>query len=200
MLSLFLVMLVLAAVPSASVGLVVARSATLGIRNGIAAALGIVVGDLVFVLLAILSLTALAEAMGSLFVLIRYLAGACLIWMGISLLRSPPAYDAGPPPVSIGSMATSFSAGFFLTLGDIKAILFYASLFPAFLDLSQLGPHGVAAIIAITVVTVGGVKAGYALLASRMVQRIHNRRLQRAGQLTAGGMMLGAGAFIVAKT
>ncbi|WP_369334585.1 LysE family transporter, partial [Pectobacterium brasiliense] len=57
-LSLFLAMIALAAMPSSSVALVVIRSATLGVRHGVATALGIVVGDLLFVVLAIAGLVA----------------------------------------------------------------------------------------------------------------------------------------------
>lgn len=43
--TLFGIMMALAAVPSTSVALVITRSATLGIRNGLAVAMGIVLGD-----------------------------------------------------------------------------------------------------------------------------------------------------------
>lgn len=61
------IMVTLAAMPSTSVALVVTRAATLGVKNGIAVAAGIVVGDLLFVMLVILGLSALAEALGSFF-------------------------------------------------------------------------------------------------------------------------------------
>ena len=70
--SLFGIMAALAAMPSTSVALVVTRSATLGVGNGIAVAMGIVLGDLVFIMLAILGLSVVAEAMGNLFVVIKY--------------------------------------------------------------------------------------------------------------------------------
>lgn len=44
LLGFFLVMSALAAIPSASVALVVVRSATVNVRNGIATAVGVVVG------------------------------------------------------------------------------------------------------------------------------------------------------------
>lgn len=77
--TLFLIMLTLAALPSASVALVVTRSATAGFANGVAVALGIVVGDLLFVALAILGLSLLAETMGAFFAILKYLGGAYLI-------------------------------------------------------------------------------------------------------------------------
>jgi len=51
-------MALLAALPSASVALVITRSATLGVANGIAVSAGIVLGDLIFILLAIFGLSA----------------------------------------------------------------------------------------------------------------------------------------------
>jgi threonine/homoserine/homoserine lactone efflux protein len=47
--ALFGTMVVLAAIPSASVALVVTRAITLGVSNGIAVGVGIVLGDLVFI-------------------------------------------------------------------------------------------------------------------------------------------------------
>ena len=57
-------MAALAAIPSTSVALVLTRSATLGLANGIAVATGIVIGDLIFVLLALLGLYFVAGTMG----------------------------------------------------------------------------------------------------------------------------------------
>src|SRR5690554_6318689 len=87
-LALFAAMVTLALVPSTSVALVVARSSSAGFSNGSAVAAGIVVGDLVFVFLAVFGMAVLAEVMGSFFLILRYLAGAYLIWFGISLMRS----------------------------------------------------------------------------------------------------------------
>ena len=61
------IMATLAIVPSASVAFVIARTAALGIANGLAVSAGIVLGDLVFIGLAIWGLSAIVEAMGSLF-------------------------------------------------------------------------------------------------------------------------------------
>ena len=70
---LFFTLATLAALPSTSVALVITRSATIGVADGIAVASGIVIGDLVFVLLALLGLSVVAENLGSLFMGIKYL-------------------------------------------------------------------------------------------------------------------------------
>ena len=194
---LIIVMLTLAAIPSASVALVVTRSATLGYKNGVAVAAGIVCGDLVFVVLAIMGLTVLAKTMGSLFAVFRYAGGAYLIWIGVGLLRS----SALSVPEAVGKksskLAASFLAGLFLTLGDVKAILFYASLFPAFFDFGSFGTWDVVIIIAVTIVSVGGVKMLYAW---KIVSRMQSYSSRNRTKNVAGGVLVGAGAYVVAKT
>lgn len=196
---LFVVMVSLALIPSASVALVVVRSSTAGFLNGGAVAAGIVVGDLVFVFLAVLGMAALAEVMGSLFLVLRYLAGAYLIWLGISLLRSKPSPPVETSDRSASTLSTSFLSGLILTLGDVKAILFYASLFPAFVDLATIRTSDIAIIVVLTIVAVGGVKLGYAYYARRVVSFARALRAERAVKVTAGGFMVGAGAYLMVK-
>ena len=86
--SLFIIMVTLAVIPSTSVALVVTRSVTHGISNGVAASLGIVLGDLSFILLVILGLSVVAETMGWLFLIIKYIGASYLIWLGYTLLTS----------------------------------------------------------------------------------------------------------------
>lgn len=61
-------MALLAAVPSVSVATVVARAASAGFTHGALVALGIVAGDILFILAAIFGLVLLAEALGDVFV------------------------------------------------------------------------------------------------------------------------------------
>lgn len=195
---LFVVMAMLALVPSASVALVVARSSTAGFLNGAAVTTGVVLGDLVFVSLAVLGMTALAEVMGSFFLILRYMAGVYLIWFGINLLRSKTSIQV-PAGRSVSTLSASVLSGLIITLGDVKAIFFYTSLFPAFVDLTTIKNSDIATIIILTVVAVGGVKLGYAYSASRIVSLSRGFKAQRAVKVTAGGFMVGAGAYLITK-
>lgn len=198
MIALFVVMTILALVPSTSVALVVARSSTAGFLNGVAVAAGIVVGDLVFVLLAVLGMAALAEVMGSIFLILKYLAGAYLIWFGINLLKSKPSSLVEPSGRSASTLSASFLSGLILTLGDVKAIFFYASLFPAFVDLASIKTSDIAIIVVLTIVSVGGVKLGYAYSAMRVVSFARGFKAERAVRIAAGGFMVGSGAYLLA--
>jgi len=196
---LFSVMVMLSIIPSASVALVVARSSTNGFLNGAAVSAGIVAGDLVFVTIAVLGMTALADIMGSWFLALRYLASAYLIWFGISLFKSANSSSDAPKAKSASSFAASFLSGLFLTLGDVKAIVFYASFFPAFVDLAAAGPIDIATIILVTLFAVGGVKLGYAYFATKVMSYAVGFRGRRFVTRTTGGVMVGAGAYLIAK-
>ncbi len=196
---LFITMALLAALPSTSVAVVITRSVTGGLAHGIAAAGGIVAGDLVFVLLALFGLSAIAESLGSFFVIIKILGGAYLIWLGVGLLRARPGGATAKQESSQGSLLISFAAGLLLTLGDLKAIFFYVSFFPMVLDLHKLSYNEIAAIVAITVLAVGGVKIFYAVLAQRILARKASHRLARPTQIAAGTCMIGAGTALIIK-
>ena len=198
--TLFGIMVTLAAVPSASVALVITRSATLGVANGVAVTAGIILGDLVFILLAIFGLTVVAEIMGSLFMVVKYLGATYLLWLGYTLITSKKTTTITvDKTVKKQNFVTSFLAGFILTLGDIKAIIFYASLFPVFINLSALQVSDVLVIISVMVVSLGSVKILYAFSAAKVVSYARNNKFDNVARKTAGGFMLGAGGYLIVK-
>ena len=132
-------MIVLAIIPSVSVLAVSARAAAFGFAHGMFTAFGIVIADIIFILLAVYGLALVAELMGEQFTLIKYIGGAYLIWLGISLWRTDSRVRK-PDEVKQSSLGSSFLTGFLITLGDQKAILFYLGFFPAFIDLSRMTP------------------------------------------------------------
>jgi len=198
--TLFGIMIALAALPSASVALVITRSATLGVANGVAVTVGIILGDLVFILLAIFGLSVVAETMGSLFMIVKYLGATYLLWLGYTLITSKSTTTITvDKTVKKQNLVTSFIAGFILTLGDIKAIIFYASLLPVFINLSTLQASDVLIIISVMVVSLGSVKILYAFSAVKMVAFATGKKLDNVARKTAGCLMLGAGGYLIVK-
>lgn len=192
--ALFGAMTVLAIVPSVSVLTVSARSAAYGFTHGIFTTLGILVGDIVYILLAIYGLSFLAET--SVFVWLKYFGGAYLIWLGTQLWQSQPKatdVEGNKEP----SLLPSFLAGLFITLADQKAILFYLVFFPAFIDLSALTLWDTAIIIAIATIALGGTKLSYAYLAVRAGGLIKNTKANKGIHIAAGIVLIGIGMFLV---
>jgi len=186
-----------AMIPGVSVLAVSARSAAFGFAHGVFTSLGIVLGDIVFILTAIYGLSVLAELMGNNFILIKYTGGAYLVWLGMALWRSKSRPDTVEEN-NTSSMVSSFMAGLLVTLGDTKAIFFYLGLFPAFLDLSTISLSDTGIIIVIAVVAVGGPKLVYAYAADRAGKIFQNTRAAKAINIVAGSVMLAAGVSLIA--
>lgn len=193
--ALFSAMVVLAALPSVSVLAVSTRSASGGFLHGALTTLGIVVGDVVFIVLALWGLAVLRATLGDFFVVIPYLGAAYLIFLGIGLWRSP-ATGMTDEKHRLKSRLASFLTGLFITLGDQKAALFYLGFFPAFLDVSQVSVGDTAIIVAIAVGAVGGVKLVYAALADR-ARTVLNPQRRRGLNRLAGGVMIAIAVFLV---
>lgn len=193
------VMVVGAMVPSMSVLTVSARSAALGFAHGVFTAVGIVLGDVVFILIAIYGLSVLAVWLDSRFVLIQYLGGVYLIWLGIMLWRSRPKTE-GEEKQSNSSLLESFLTGLLITLGDQKAIWFYLGFFPALLDLTRLSFLDTGIIVAIAVIAVGGSKLVYAYMAYRTGRIFKASRVTNLLNRIAGSVMIAVGSFVIIRT
>ncbi|MDK3159263.1 LysE family translocator [Kamptonema cortianum] len=196
--ALFGAMVILALVPSISVLAVSTRSATFGFLQGAFTTLGVVCGDIVFILIAIWGLSFLAEKMGNLFFLIRYLGGAYLILLGIGLYRSKPE-KVETQIIGKSSWLASFLTGLSITLADQKATLFYLGFFPAFLDLSQITPLDTAIVIAIAATAVGGVKLSYAFMANK-ARVLMSANIRKGLNQAAGCITLAVGVFLLVKS
>jgi threonine/homoserine/homoserine lactone efflux protein len=195
--ALFWALVILAALPSVSVVTVTARSAALGFGHGVLTALGILTGDVVFILVAIAGLSLLAERFAPLFAVIPYLGAAYLLWLGVGLWRraSLPEQQAAIAPASWFS---SWLTGLLITLADQKAILFYLGFFPAFIDLDAIAGRDLVIILLVTVVAVGGVKLLYARLAAQAQHLIKPHQYQWLNRV-AGTMMIAVAVLLVVR-
>lgn len=195
--SLFGVMVVLAAIPGVSVLAVSARSAACGFLHGAWTTLGIVTGDIIFILLALFGLSVLAGEVGGAFALVKYAGGIYLLWLGISLCRAAPT-AAKTERIPARSATSSFATGLLITLGDQKAILFYLGFLPAFIDLSRTSYSDAGVIVATAVIAVGGVKLVYAYMAHRARRWLDSGKSRRIN-LVAGGLMIAVGVLVLAQ-
>ena len=189
---LFGTMLVLALTPGVSVMTVSARSAAYGFSHGASASLGIVVGDIVFVVTALFGLSVLADILGGQFALVKYVGGVCLMALGIALWRSKPPVE-GRDTGSGSSLKSSFLAGLLVTLGDQKAVVFYLGLFPAFVNLQAVTAIDAGIIVLITVVAVGGAKLAYAYAAHKAGLLFGPSTIYKVANRIAGTVLISIG-------
>lgn len=192
---LFGTMLVLTIVPGPSDFAVVARAAGSGFRHGLLMIGGIIAADFLFILLAVYSLSMVAERWGGLFAVVQYLCAAYLVWLGFGMLRTTPG-SADAPETDGFSGLSSFVSGLLITLGDPKAILFYMGLLPAFVELSSISLADTLTIMVTATIAIASVKTVYAYLADRARRFFENSAAQRTLDIAAGVVLMGTGVFL----
>lgn len=197
-----LAMFLLAASPGPGFLMVVARALTGGLKAGLAAIAGLVVGDILFLVLAILGLSALAAVMGEFFLAVKILGGAYLIWLGVKTWRSRPSLpdmDRPETPTTKIPHHRSAALGFFVTLGNPKAILFYGALLPTFIDVAALTAPDVVVLSAVVTVVLFLVLGVYAFLAARAGRMLKSPRALTWLNRVTGGLLVGAGIAVATR-
>ena len=198
MLALLGAMILLALTPDTSVIAVVARSLASGFSHGVVTIIGLLFGDFVFIIIAVYGLSAIAETMSSLFIVLKYLGGGYLIYLGLKLCQAK-SKAVTVEEVNELSWLSNFLCGLFITISDPKAILFYISFLPAFLDLSNISRLDIGIIMLNATIAVGGVKLVYAYMADRARILFEKSKVNKAMNIAAGMAMMAIGVILIVK-
>ena len=193
--ALFFTMVILAIVPGPAVFAVVSRSFSNGLSHGVAMTIGVLLGDFLYILLALFGLSAIAHAMGPAFELIKYASALYLCWLGLSMLRSTANGVQLVEPQKV-SLNKNVLTGIVITLGNPKALIFYVSFFPAFVPMAQVSLLDVAIILTVATCAFGSVNLAYAYLASSAKHVFTSPKAANIINRTAGSIMLLAGILV----
>ena len=112
-------------------------STTRGLRSGLILSAGEAVGDITYLILAILSLGYLAQILEPVMIAVRWLGAGYLIYLGISQFRLISININSNTPSS-KNLIRLFFMGFLIGGTNPKVILFYLSFIPLFIDLSNI--------------------------------------------------------------
>ncbi|HJY75877.1 MAG TPA: LysE family translocator [Burkholderiales bacterium] len=113
---------------------IVGRSTTQGWRAGTVAALGIGAGIFVHIGAAAVGLSALLAASSSAFTVVKLAGAAYLVYVGISLVRSPIPRAPKAQGQTTGSLRGVFVQGFFTNVLNPKVALFFVAFLPQFVE------------------------------------------------------------------
>jgi threonine/homoserine/homoserine lactone efflux protein len=162
--------LVLIATPGQDMMLVMSRSLARGAGIGVVTAAGVSVGLVGHTLLATLGLGALLRASEWLFVALKLIGAAYLVYLGIQLLRTKATAPGVALPGS-GSLQRAFADGALSNLSNPKIAIFYFAFLPQFVPTQAEHPTlcvftlGLA-FAALTFVVKGPVARGAGLLSA----------------------------------
>lgn len=192
-------MLLWAVIPGPAVFAIIARSFSSGVLQGSYMTMGMVLGDYIFIILALFGLSAIAEFMGTTFFIIKYISAVYLIWLGYKLLRfKADSIDIKSSKNS--SLMSNFLAGLLITLGNPKAILFYIGFFPAFIDITEVTLSDTGLIMLVATFAFGSVNFAYSFLAAKARNTFKSPKASNAINKTAGTIMVATGSLIAIKT
>lgn len=191
-------MFLLAITPGPGVFATISRALASGFNNASFVVLGIVLADLLFLLLAIFGLSTIAIVLGDLFVIVKYLGAAYLLYLGYKILTSKET-DTNVDGVVELSWKKNFLTGFLITLANPKVVLFYLGFLPTFVNLQTLTAIDIVIISTIVTIVLGGVMLGYAYSASGAKKLFKSKSAKRKMNIAAGSTMITAGGVLISK-
>jgi len=189
-------MIVLAATPGPGVFGSMAKAAAEGFKMSLFFIGGLVLGDIVFLSLALLGLSAISKMMGDMFVAIRIVGGLYLIYLGIKMFRSSPNSTNTKTNREENKWQTWVS-GFLLTLGNPKPILFYASVLPTIINFNEV--RWIDALVMMTLVALVSfsVLGTYSYIASLSHKIQLNGKMQTRTNQAAGFVLAIVGIIVM---
>lgn len=191
-------LLVAAASPGPGLAALVARVLARGRSGAIAFTAGLAIGDVVWLAAAVTGLSAIAQTFGGIFLLIKYVGAAYLLYLAYRLWTAPVAILSAELPVAERPVRL-FAAGLAVTLGNPKVMVFYLALVPTLLDIGHVTPLAFAELALVALAVLALVFGAYILLALRARRLFASpRALQRVNRAT-GAVMAGAAVAIATR-
>ncbi|MEP3345371.1 MAG: LysE family transporter [Litoreibacter sp.] len=120
--------------PGPSHLLMLSNSLTHGFRPSLATAAGDLTANAFQMLAAGLGLAALLVASHNALTVVKWAGVAYLVWMGIRMWRNAGHTNSAANAARSASLAMLWSQGFLTSAANPKAVVFFAALFPQFID------------------------------------------------------------------
>ena len=182
-------------IPGPTILTVISYSLAQGRRANGPLVAAVALGDSTALALSILGLGALLAASAFWFMVVKWIGGLYLLYLGIRLLRAGITPGEPAAPAGTASLGKLFVNTWLVTALNPKGIVFFVAFLPQFID-----PAGDTArqlwILAATFVALAVVNTSlYALFASAAHWRLASPRARRRFDL-AGGMLL-AGIWVL---
>ncbi len=191
-------MFILAVSPGPGLFAVVSRSLASGFEHASVMIIGIVLGDIIYLLMAIFGLSMIAELMGSFFIIIKYIGGLYLIYLGYKIITFK-VEEHNLTEVKELSWKANFFSGLFITLGNPKVIIFYLGFLPAFMELGNLSNGDILLSILVVASVLAVVMLTYAHLAAKSRKLFKSKKAMQKLNYASGGIMISAGAVLIIK-
>ena len=186
-----------AGTPGPSIAALVSRVITHGWRDVLPFLAAMWLGEILWLSVAMMGLSTLAQTFQAGFQLLKWLGVAYLCWLAWKMWHQPASADASELPRRAAPLSM-FGAGMALTLGNPKIMVFYLALLPSLVDLSAAGLTDWAMLSVTTLLTLASVDLAWTALAHRARLFLQTPRAARIAN-RVGAVALGGAAAAIAS-
>ncbi|WP_256661509.1 LysE family translocator [Pseudomonas sp. F01002] len=144
-------------------------------------------------LVATLGLAALTQQFESVFIAVKWLGVAFILFIAWNLWSKNTEQMQAPPKRSAGA---GLLAGAVLTLSNPKAVVFFGAVLPHAFDLTALSYPEVIFITALGIVIELTVQLTYLVTASRIKRAIQSPKAMKRLNRTSAGVMTGCAGWV----
>ena len=187
------------AIPGPGITALVARAIGSGFMASFWLSIGIVLGDLTYLIAVIFGLAVLAQTFGIAFLVIKWLGVAYLCWLAWKLWTAGIIGQNLEATRKQESPISSVLAGWTLTLGNPKTMIFYLAITPTIINLQTVTFIDGLALVAITAVVLFVVIIPYLILAAKARGLFAKPRALKLINRTAAACLGGAAAAIALR-
>jgi threonine/homoserine/homoserine lactone efflux protein len=184
--------------PGPSIAALVSRVLTKGYRSVLPFMAAMWVGEAIWLSCAVAGLSAIAESFNTVFVTIKWIGVAYLLYLAWKMWVAEPAGAEGELPESRSGLKM-FLAGMTVTLGNPKIMMFYVALLPSLVDLRSVTLIGWLELVAAMLTVLVIVHFGWVSLATKARQLLKSPRAVKIANRVSAGTMAGAAAAIAAR-
>lgn len=196
----FIAIFIFGITPGPGIFAILAKSMTQGAKSCWWLSVGMSISDICYLIMACFGLASLAYAWEEVFLVIRVLGGAYLIYLGWKMWTSVPALaqELADPNLKVEKKThlSSFVQGFMISASNPKVILFYIAFLPTFMDVTQLGAQDIAIASVLTFVALMLGLTMIALTAAQARKHLNSPKSLKIVNRTAGSIMASAGLYV----
>lgn len=190
-----------AAIPGPGMTALVARSVSGGAVAGFTMLAGLILGDLIYLSVAVFGLAVVAHNYTSIFTIINWAASLYLCILAWQFWCHAPQAINIDCKATKRELASAWFSGLTITLGNPKTIAFYLAILPLVISLDNVSLQIWGGILVpLTVVVLLSVGAVFILAALRIRHLLTSAKAQRLVFRSAGAIMMLAAAGMMVKT
>ena len=193
-----LALLVDAGSPGPTVAALVSRVLTNGFRDVLPFLVALWLGEAVWLTLTVAGLAMVAQAFGAVFLVIRVLGVAYLLYLAWGMWHAPIIRESATVPRQQRPWRM-FAAGLLVSIGNPKNVVFYLALLPTIIDLNHIGMAGWIELVATMLLTLVSIDLTWSFAAVQARRLLMNGRAVRIANRVSASLMAGAATVVAVR-